>query len=128
MNNIVVYRILIVSWFLILASGLTAQKPAIDLISSHHQYRHPEAIVDTGYNVHPRVRDAVLTQLPPVQNQDLASESVKKRRRQIGPSLDSIFQKEETRASGKEKSPVKISLFDRRYNPIKILVYITALK
>ena len=128
MNSIVVYRILIVSWFLILASGLTAQKPAIDLISSHHQYRHPEAIVDTGYNVHPRVRDAVLTQLPPVQNQDLASESVKKRRRQIGPSLDSIFQKEETRASGKEKSPVKISLFDRRYNPIKILVYITALK
>jgi hypothetical protein len=128
MNSIVVYRILIVSWFLILASGLTAQKPTIDLISSHHQYRHPEAIVDTGYAVRPRVKDAVLTQLPPAQNQDLASESVKKRRRQIGPSLDSIFQKEETRAPGKEKSPAKISLFNRRYNPIKILIYITALK
>ena len=128
MKSIVVYKIIILTCFLILAAGLKAQKPAIDLISSHHQYRHPEAIIDTGYAVNPPVREAVLRQVPPAQNKNLSGESGKKRRRQIGPSLDSIFQKEEARPPAKEKSQAKTSLFNKRYNPIKILFYITALK
>jgi len=128
MNSIVVYRIVIVSWFIILASGLTAQKPAIDLISSHRQYRHPEAIIDTGYAVTPLLKDGFLTPTPAVQNQNLRYETEKKKRRQIGPSLDSIFQKEENKNPKQEKSPVKVSLFDKRFNPIKIIIYITALK
>ncbi len=128
MNSIVVYRILIVIWFLITASGLAAQKPAIDLISSHRQYKHPEAIIDTGYSVTPLLRDGFLTPTPAVQNQNLRDVTEKKKRRQIGPSLDSIFQKEETKNPTREKSPTKISLYSRRFNPIKIIIYITALK
>ena len=128
MESIVVYRIIIVTGFLILTTGLTAQKPAIDLISSHQQYRHPEAIIDTGYAVNPLVREPTLVQVPPAQNQDLTDESGKKKRRQIGPSFDSIFQKKKTERTMHEKPPVKISLFNRKYIPIKIFIYITALK
>ena len=128
MNSIVVYRIIIVSWFIILASGLTAQKPAIDLISSHRQYRHPEAIIDTGYAVTPLFRDGFLTPTAPDQNPYLREETEKKKRRQIGPSFDSIFQKEETKAPSRDKSPVDTSFFSRKFNPIKIIIYITALK
>jgi len=113
---------------MIIPTGLMAQKPAIDLISSHHQYKHPEAIIDTGYSVNPPLREAVLTQKPPVQDQELVKKSGKKKRRQIGPSIDSLFHKEESRDSIREKSPAKISYFDRRFNPIKVLIYITALK
>ena len=113
---------------LLLANGLVAQKPAIDLISSHQQYRHPEAIIDTGYAVNPPIREAVLIQVPPAHKKKLKNESGKKKRRQIGPSLDSIFQKEEPGTPTRENSPAKISLFNRKYNPIKFLIYITALK
>ncbi len=130
MNSIVVYRILIVSWFIILASGLTAQKPAIDLISSHRQNRHPEAIIDTGYAVTPLFRDGFLTPTAPVQNKNsyLREETEKKKRRQIGPSFDSIFQKEETRSPSREESPVDTSFSNRKFNPIVIIFFITALK
>ncbi len=128
MKSIVVYRIIIVTGFLILTTGLTAQKPAIDLISSHQQYRHPEAIIDTGYAVNPLVRKPALVQVPTAQNQNLTDESGKKKRRQIGPSFDSIFQKKETESTMHEKPPVKISLFNRKYNPIRIFIYITAFK
>lgn len=128
MKSIVVYRLIIVTGFLILTTGLTAQKPAIDLISSHQQFRHPEAIIDTGFTVNPLVREPTLVQVPPAKSQNLTGESGKKRRRQIGPSLDSIFQKKETGSTNREKPPVKISLINRKFNPIKIFIYITALK
>jgi len=128
MNSIVVYRILIISWFLILASGLTAQKPAIDLISSHQQNGHPEAIIDTSYATNPPVRDFFFTPTPPVSKQNPRAETEKKKRRQIGPSLDSLFQKEDSGDIKQEKAPLKISLFNRKYNPIKFLIYIIALK
>ena len=128
MKSIVVYKITILLGTLLLTTGLMAQKPAIDLISSNHQYRHPEAIIDTGYAVNPPVREAVLKQVPPVQNQKQKAKSEKKKRRQIGPSLDSLFQKGEIKAPEQNKSPAKVSFFDRRFNLIKILIYITALK
>ena len=130
MNSIVVYRILIVSWFIILASGLTAQKPAIDLISSHRQYRHPEAIIDTGYAVTPLFRDGFLTPTAPDQNHKSypREETEKKKRRQIGPSFDSIFQKEEKRIPSREESPVDTSFSKRKLYPIVIIFFITALK
>lgn len=128
MKSIVVYKLIIVTGLLILTTGLTAQKPAIDLISSHQQYRHPEAIIDTGYAGKSLVREPTLVQVPPAQNQNLTGESGKKKRRQIGPSLDSIFQKKKTGSTTQEKPPVKTSLFNRKYNPIKIFICITALK
>ena len=128
MKSIVVYKMIIVIGILILAKGLAAQKPAIDLISSHQQNRHPEAIIDTGYSVNPLVREANLIKTPPVENKKLKGESEKKRRRQIGPSLDSLFQKKDKDNIKQEKQPVKTSLFNRKYNPIKFLIYIIALK
>ena len=128
MRSIVVYKMIIVIGALILAKGLAAQKPAIDLISSHQQNRHPEAIIDTGYAANPLIREAILIETPPAENKKMKGESEKKRRRQIGPSLDSLFQKEDNDNIKQEKQPVKISLFNRKYNPIKFLIYITALK
>ena len=128
MNNIVVYIITLLACLLIPNTGLMAQKPAIDLISSHHHYKHPEAIIDTGYTVNPPVREAVLNQSPPVQDQKVSAKSEKKKRRQIGPSLDSLFHKEEIRTPPREKSPAKIQFFNRRFNPLKILIFITAIK
>ena len=128
MKNIVVYKMIIVIGTLILAKGLAAQKPAIDLISSHQQNRHPEAIIDTAYSANPLIREAILIETPPAENKKLKGESEKKRRRQIGPSLDSLFQKEDNDNIKEEKQAVKISLFNRKYNPIKFLIYIIALK
>jgi hypothetical protein len=128
MKRIVVYKMIIVIGALILAKGLAAQKPAIDLISSHQQNRHPEAIIDTGYSANPLFREVILIETPPAENKKMKGESEKKRRRQIGPSLDSLFQKEDNDNIKQEKQPVKISLFNRKYNPIKFLIYITALK
>lgn len=128
MRNIVVNKIIVLTGFLLLTTGVIAQKPAIDLISSHQQNRHPEAIIDTGKNVNPLVMEPDSLQLSPAQNQNLATESVKKRRRQIGPSLDSIFHKGENDRSKREKSTVNISLFFKKYYSLRIFIYITALK
>ena len=119
---------IIVIGVLILTKGLAAQKPAIDLISSHQQNRHPEAIIDTGYTANPLIREAILIKTPPAENKKMKGESEKKRRRQIGPSLDSLFQKEDNDNIKQEKQPVEISFFNRKYNPIRFLIYITALK
>jgi len=107
---------------------LEAQKPGIDLISTYQQNRHPEAIIDTGIAVNATAREPVEVVVPPVQNQHNDGKYDKKKRRQLGPSLDSIFQKEENRNVGKDKKPVKISLFKRKHIPLKILIYITAIK
>ena len=128
MNSIVVYRIIIIGWFVLLASGLDAQKPAIDLISTHRQYRHPEAVIDTGYAEAPLFKEGFFTPTVPIQNSSLRKESEKKKRHQIGPSLDSIFQKEESKAPLKEESTTKISVFSRKMNPVKTIFFITALK
>ena len=128
MKSIVVYKMIVVIGILILTKGLAAQKPAIDLISSHQQNRHPEAIIDTGYAANPLIREAILIKTPPVENKKLKDESEKKGRRQIGPSLDSLFQKKDKGNIKQEKQAVKTSLFNRKYNPIKFLIYIIALK
>jgi len=113
---------------LIAASGLEGQKPAIDLISSHQQYRHPEAIIDTGSNVTHLVRVQDSLNIPPAQNENRKIETEKKSRRQIGPSLDSIFQKEKDKRNTGVKHPVKIPQIMRQYHFLKFFIYITALK
>jgi hypothetical protein len=128
MKSIVVNKIIIVTGFLVITALLEAQKPGIDLISSYQQNRHPEAIIDTGIAVNATTREPVEVVVPPVRNHQKDGKYDKKRRRQLGPSLDSIFQKEESRDVGKEKKPVKISLFNRKHIPLKILIYITAIK
>ena len=128
MKSIVVYKIVFLLWFLLLSTALMAQKPAIDLISSHHLYRHPEAIMDTAYTVNPPVRDAVLKQQPAAQEKKETKRPGKRKRRQIGPSLDSLFQKEESKTSEREKSPEKNASAHKRWYPVQLLIFIIALK
>jgi hypothetical protein len=128
MKSIVVNRIIIVTGFLVMSALLEAQKPGIDLISTYQQNRHPEAIIDTGYAMNPSAREPIEIVAPPVQNQQNDGKCEKKRHRQLGPSLDTIFQKEENKNVGKDKKPVRISLLHRKNNPLKILIYITAIK
>jgi len=128
MKSIVVNKIIIVTGFLVMSALLEAQKPGIDLISSYQQNRHPEAIIDTGIAVNPSAREPLEVLAPPVQDPLYDGKYDKKRRRQLGPSLDTIFQKEEDKTIKKDKKPVKIALFNRKNNPLKILIYITAIK
>ena len=126
MKSIVVYKIVFLAWPLLLSMSLMAQKPAIDLISSHYLYQHPEAVIDTAYTVNPTTREAVLRQ--PQADHKRKARMEKKQRRQIGPSLDSLFQKEEDKRPAREKSQVNISIIHLRFNPVKFLIFITALK
>lgn len=113
--------------FLTWVSTLAAQKPAIDLISSHQHYRHPEAIIDTGFSIHPKNYETIFIHPAPVKEQKLKDESGKKKSRQIGPSFDSIFQKKEGSDRKQKKSRLNTFLFSRRINPFRILIYISAL-
>ena len=128
MKSIVVYKIISLTGFLLLSTGLLAQKPAIDLISANHQYRHPESITDTSNTVDPAVRDAVLNTIPPAKEQKNTSKVERKKRRQIGPSLDSLFHNEESNSHTREKNQAQILFLNKRLNPVKFIIYITAIK
>lgn len=115
MKSIVVNKLIVAALLFIAATGLEGQKPAIDLISSYQQYRHPEAIIDTGNNVKPMVLEQDSLNVPSSQNENRNTETGKKSRHQIGPSLDSLFHKE------------KIVQIIKQYQFLKIFIYITAL-
>jgi hypothetical protein len=133
MNNIVVYRIIIVISAMVLASGLKAQKPSIDLITSHQQHRQSETMIDTGHIEYPPEPEPNMIQLSHEGEQKIKDRPEKKKHRQIGPSLDSIFphreaiQNAKTKDSMKKKAPIKVTLWNRKYNPVKFLIYIIAL-
>jgi hypothetical protein len=119
MNNIVVYKIILTVGLLVLAISLSAQKPAIDLIPSSHQVMQLETTVDTSFTLDSLVNMSKHTQAPAVQ---------KKVRRQIGPSIDSLLRKPETRDAKSIKTTGSISLYIRKFNPVKFFISIIALK
>jgi hypothetical protein len=128
MKSIVVNISLVAALLFIAATGLEGQKPAIDLISSYQQNRHPEAIIDTASHVYPTVREQDSLNVLPSQNENRKIEPEKKSRRQIGPSLDSLFQKEKIKRNTGEKQQLKIAQIIKQYQFLKIFIYITALK
>ena len=119
MNNIVVYKMILAIGILVLAISLSAQKPAIDLIPSSHQILQPKAIVDTSFVLDSMVYKNIYAQPPAGQ---------KKKRRQIGPSMDSLLRKPETRKAESIKPTGSISLYIRKFNPLKFFISIIALK
>ena len=128
MRNIVVYKIVLMAGMLMTITILYGQKPTISLLPSSHYYMHPEATIDTSF-----ANDSLYKYIPSplpqfIDIDTLKADPVKKVRRQIGPSFDSIFNKEETRRfSGGLRSnifPVHIKYL----NPIKLFIHITALK
>ena len=127
MKRIVVYRIVFGMGAWILASTLCAQKPAIDLITSNQQYRHPEAIIDTGYSVNPPAADSLLIQDRSAREHETKGNIRKNRHRQIGPSLDSLFQNRGSEEKSKKESPKKIAFHRIKYSPLHIILTIIAL-
>ena len=128
MNNIVLYKMVLLTGFLALASVMSAQKPVIDLIPSSHQIMNPEAIVDTSMAIDSLVRKNAYVQPPADQKENATIEKVKKERRQIGPSMDSLFRKPETRNTQSTRTTGSISLYIRKFNPVKFYISIIALK
>jgi hypothetical protein len=128
MNNIVLYKIIFLSGFLALATATSAQKPAIDLIPSSHQIMHPDASIDTSLVLDSLVRMKAYVQ-PPAKNTEKAPiENVKKVRRQIGPSMDSLFKRTEKKEMQSTRKAGSLSLYIRKFNPVKFFISITALK
>ena len=128
MNNIVLYKMILLAGFLTLTTVMAAQKPVIDLIPSSHQIKNPEAIVDSSVAIDSLVRKSAYVQPPADQNANTTRENVKKERRQIGPSMDSLFRKPETRNTKSTRTTGSISLYLIKFNPVKFFVSIIALK
>lgn len=105
---------------------LYGQKPALKLMPTSHHYVHPEAMIDTSF-----ANDSLYKYVPsplPKFIDTLKADPVKKVRRQIGPSFDSIFNKEETRRFSGGLRSNSFTLHIRYLNPIKLFIHITALK
>jgi len=128
MNNIVVYKKILTIGLLVLAISLSAQKPAIDLIPSSHQMRESKAIVDTSFALDSMALKNKFVQPTVIQKENTSPESLKKERRQIGPSMDSLLRKPETRKADSNRTSGSLSLYFRKFNPVKFFISIIALK
>jgi len=128
MNNIVVYKKILTIGLLVLAISLSAQKPTIDLIPSSHQMRGSEAIVDTSFALDSMVHKKKYVRPAVIQKEKASRENIKKERRQIGPSMDSLLRKPETRKVDSSRTSGSLSLYIRKLNPVKFFISIIALK
>ena len=107
---------------------LNGQKPTISLLPSSHHYMHPEAMIDTSLS-----NDSLLKYIPSPLPQyfdidTLKADPKKKVRRQIGPSFDSIFNKEENQRVSSGIRSKSFPLHIKFLNPINLFIHITALK
>ncbi len=107
---------------------LYGQKPAIKLLPTSYHFMHPEAMIDTSF-ANDSLYKYVPSPLPQfIDNDTLKADPMKKVRRQIGPSFDSIFNKEEGRRFSGGLRSNSFSLHIKYLNPIKLFIHITALK
>jgi len=127
MNNIVLYKLLFSIGILVLATAMTAQKPNIDLIPSSYKALPTEAVIDTSQALDSLIRNTC-NEDPGFQEQLSSDVHVKKERRQIGPSVDSLFKRPESKKAVSENSAGKLSLYIRQFNPIRFFIRISAIK
>jgi len=127
MNNIVVYKMILSVGLLVLAISLSAQNPMIDLIPSSHQMRESETIADTSFALDSMVHHNKYVR-PAIQEENASRKIIKKERRQIGPSIDSLLGKPETRKADSSRTTGSLSLYIRKFNPVKFFISIIALK
>jgi hypothetical protein len=128
MNNIVLYRFWISLALLVLFSGLEAQRPAIVLIPSAQHIRPTEAIIDTSQALDSMILKNIFHEAPAMQEEEAPYENVKKERRQIGPSMDSLLRRTEGDKVDTRKAKGIRTLAIRKYNPFRIFIRITAIK
>ena len=113
---------------LVMMTSMAGQKPTIDLLPSSHQYKHPEAMIDTTLYT-----DTLVQVLPPGQPQFLYRDSLEKKTQKkeflnFGLSIDSIFQKKETKIKYYGVDSGWFPLILKLFNPIKLFIHITAIK
>jgi hypothetical protein len=125
MNNIVLYKLLFSIGILVLATTMAAQKPNIDLIPSSYHYMPPEAIIDSSLTTDSTILKKYGLD-PGVQEKKNTPVHVKKERRQIGPSIDSLLRKPEGKKAVSEKYTGKLSLYIKQFNPIRFFIRISA--
>lgn len=127
MRNIVLYKIVLMAGMLMTITILYGQKQTIKLLPTSHHYMHPEAMIDTSF-ANDSLYKYVPSPLPQFFDIDtLKADPKKKVRRQIGPSFDSIFNKEETRRFSGGLRSISIPLHIKFLNPIKLFIHISAL-
>ena len=124
MKYIVVYIITMI-WFT--ASETAAQKPTLDLLPSTHEHVHPEAVIDTGSTIESLVLFAPNT--PGASSPVILSEGdgIGKNERQKGTGLDPLFKRRITKKVQEGMNPRINSLIIKNMNPIRFLIYMTAL-
>lgn len=127
MNNIVVYRLTLSIGILVLALTMAAQKPNIDLIPSSHKVLPTEAIIDTSLVLDSMIQNTYF-QDPDFQEKLSSGEHGKKERRQIGPSIDSLLKRPESKKAVSQRSTGKLSRYIRQFNPIRFFIRISAIK
>jgi len=128
MKLIVLYRLALMAGMLVMMTSMAGQKPTIDLLPSSHQYKHPEAMIDTTLYT-----DTLVQVLPPGQPQFLYRDSLEKKTQKkeflnFGLSIDSIFQKKETKIKYHGVDSGRFPLILKLFNPIKLFIHITAIK
>ncbi len=128
MNNIVLYKAIIIIGFVVLSISLSAQNPSIDLIPSSRQIMQHAAVIDTSSTLDSLVQKTINSWTPDVLEKNASREIAKKERRQIGPSIDSLLRKSESKKEASSNVKGNISLYIRKFNPILIFIRITALK
>jgi hypothetical protein len=128
MRNIVLYKIVLLAGMLMTITILHGQKPTLRLLPSSHQYMHPEPRIDTSFT-NDSLSKYIPSPTPKYFDIDtLKADPVKKVRRQIGPSFDSIFNKEETQRISRGIRSRSFPLHIKFLNPINLFIHITALK
>jgi len=128
MNSIVLYRITFAVGLFLIPFGLSAQKPAIDLIPSAHQVLRTEAVADTSF-VHDSVtQDNIYDTPSDIQGKSMGRIKANKERRQIGPSMDSLLRKADHKKAEHTKTSGNISLYIIKLNPVKFFIRMIALK
>ena len=111
-----------------LCTEVAGQKTSIDLLPSSHQYLHNEAIVDTNSR-----NDTLATIVPDNPPSTIYLKEKDKKRirrkesRRIGFQLDSLFQKTDGKSTRTIKRSGNSLLILKDFNPIIIIIHITAL-
>ncbi len=129
MKNIVLYTMVLIAGLFMFSTETTGQKTTIDLLPSAHQRIQPEAREDTSFLNDSLVRIAADDRPSSVYSIDEEKKSIyRKESLKTGFQIDSFFQKRDRKSNSLVKRSGHSLLNLKYFNPIKLIIYITALK
>ena len=114
--------------FLMIGSEILGQKTTIDLLPYTHQRSHPQVTTDNNFaNDSSQTIESEATPSSFTNRDNEKNRISRKENKRTGFQIDSIFQKNERKKSRTVKSSRNSLLNFKNFNPIKFIVYITAL-